>query len=228
MPGHPAKNAHVGEVTVVPPYHVHTEVGDWGALAHWQVLYVTPAFLNRVFGSRDLFFPSPVVTDPSAAEELRSLLWLSAEGAITGAEFVSRIAQWVESFLDRSARDVDSTRRTPAVELARAFFQDRPTESVSLPDLGAVAGANVSHLIRSFSRSMGLPPKSYHAQVRLARARWLLAEGKSATWVAYECGFADQSHLSRRFKESYGVTPGAFQAQYRAGLPVNGVEPSAA
>jgi len=81
---------------------------------------------------------------------------------------------------------------------------------------GAKPGVTISHLVRSFSRSVGLPPKSYHAQVRLARARRLLAEGKSATWVAYECGFADQSHLSRRFKECHGVTPGAFQAQYCA------------
>jgi AraC-like DNA-binding protein len=52
--------------------------------------------------------------------------------------------------------------------------------------------------------------------VRLARARRLLAEGKPATWVAYECGFSDQSHLIRRFKERYGVAPGVFQDQYRA------------
>jgi AraC-like DNA-binding protein len=51
--------------------------------------------------------------------------------------------------------------------------------------------------------------------VRLARARRLLAQGKSATWVAHECGFADQSHLTRRFKACHGLTPGAFQAQSR-------------
>ncbi len=99
--------------------------------------------------------------------------------------------------------------------LARAYLQDRPTQPVSLPEVGAVAGVTVSHLVRSFSRAVGLPPKSYHAQIRLARARRLLGQGKSATWVAYECGFADQSHLSRRFKQCYGLTPGAFQAQYR-------------
>jgi hypothetical protein len=153
-------SAHAGEVTVVPPYDVHTEVGHWGALARWQVLYVAPSFLNRVFGSCELCFPGPVVTDPTAAEELRSLLWLSAEGAITGAEFVSRVAEWLESFLGRYGEDLAATRRTPAVELARAYLQDRPTQTVSLPDIGAAAGANLSHLIRSFSRSVGLPPKS--------------------------------------------------------------------
>jgi AraC-like DNA-binding protein len=62
---------------------------------------------------------------------------------------------------------------------------------------------------------VGLPPKSYHLQLRLARARQLLSEGRPATWTAYQCGFADQSHLSRRFKEFYDLTPGAFQRQYQ-------------
>ncbi len=56
-----------------------------------------------------------------------------------------------------------------------------------------------------------------------------VAEGKSATWVAYECGFADQSHLSRRFKECHGLTPGSFQAQFAAGrMPLAAVEMNAA
>jgi AraC-like DNA-binding protein len=80
-----------------------------------------------------------------------------------------------------------------------------------------LAGVSPSHLMRSFSRSVGLPPLSYQAQVRLAHARRLLIEGRSASWVAHECGFADQSHLSRRFKESYGLTPGAFQRECLAG-----------
>jgi len=81
--------------------------------------------------------------------------------------------------------------------------------------VGAAVGVTTSHLVRSFSRAVGLPPRSYHVQVRLARAQRLLADGKPATWVAYECGFADQSHLSRRFKQAHGLTPRAFQAQIR-------------
>jgi AraC-like DNA-binding protein len=157
-----------------------------------------------------------VVTDPMAAAELRELLRHSGDGAIAGFEFLRRIAQWLQQFLLRHAEDATTPQRIPAVERARAYLQNRPTQSVSLPEVGAIAGVTLSHLVRSFSKAVGLPPKSYHAQVRLARARRLLAEGKAATWVAYECGFADQSHLSRRFKECHGVTPGAFQAQYLA------------
>jgi AraC-like DNA-binding protein len=209
-------SAHADDVTIVHPYEVHTEGGDLGTPPKWRMLYVAPSILSRVHGSEALRFPRPVVTDPLAAAELRDLLRRSGDGAVTGPEFLDQVARWLELFLARHAEDTAAPKRMPAVERARVYLQNRPTQSVTLPEVGAVARVTISHLVRSFSRSVGLPPKSFHAQVRLARARRLLAEGKSATWVAYECGFADQSHLSRRFKECHGVTPGAFQAQYRA------------
>ena len=209
-------SAHAGDVTIVHPYVVHNEGSGSGAPSKWPMLYVAPSLVSRSYGGLTPRFPTPVVTDPAAATELRDLLRHSGDGTIAGSEFLRRVAHWLQQFLLRHAENVVAPERTPAVERARAYLQDRPTKSVTLPEVGAVAGVTISHLVRSFSRSVGLPPKSYHAQVRLARARRLLAEGKSATWVAYECGFADQSHLSRRFKECHGVTPGAFQAQYRA------------
>jgi AraC-like DNA-binding protein len=180
------------------------------------MLYVAPSIVSRLHDGEAPRFRRPVVTDPVAAAELRELLRHSGDGALAGAEFLRRVAQWLEQFLARHAEGVAAPRRMGAVERARAYLQNRPTQPVTMPEVGAIAGVTSSHLVRSFSRAVGLPPRSYHAQVRLARARRLLAEGKSPTWVAYECGFADQSHLSRRFKECHGVTPGAFQAQYRA------------
>jgi AraC-like DNA-binding protein len=208
--------AHADDVTIVHPYDVHSEGSGVGTAPKWRMLYVAPSMVGRLYGGEVSRFRRPLITDPAAAAELRELLRHSGDGAITGFEFLGRIAQWLEQFLLRHAEDAATPQRMPAVERARAYLQNRPTQSVSLPEVGAIAGVTLSHLVRSFSRTVGLPPKSYHAQVRLARARRLLAEGKSVTWVAYECGFADQSHLSRRFKECHGVTPGAFQAQYRA------------
>lgn len=209
-------NAHADDVTIVHPYDVHSEGGVVGAAPRWHMLYVAPSIVSRLYGGKAPHVRGPVVTDPVAAAELRELLRHSGDGTVAGAEFLKRAAHWLEQFLLRHAENVVAPQGMPAVERARAYLQNRPTESVTLPEVGAIAGITISHLVRSFSRTVGLPPKSYHSQVRLARARRLLAEGKSVTWVAYECGFADQSHLSRRFKECHGVTPGAFQAQYRA------------
>lgn len=208
-------SAHADDVTIVPPYDVHSEGVPIGEPPKWRMLYVAPSMVSRLYGGEAPRFRRPVVTDPAAAAELRELLRHSGDDSITGSEFLRRVAHWLEQFLQGHAEAATTPQRMLPVERARAYLQDRPTQSVSLAEVRAVAGVTLSHLVRSFSRAVGLPPKSYHAQVRLARARRLLAEGKSATWVAYECGFADQSHLSRRFKECHGVTPGAFQAQYR-------------
>jgi len=209
-------NVQPGDVTIVHPFEVHSERGATGVAPRWRMLYVAPAMVNRLYGGEASRLLLPVVTDPAAAAELYELLGHSGEGSITGSELLSRVAHWLKQFLPRHAEAAAPPRPTSPVERARAYLQNHPTQSVRLPEIGAVAGVSLSHLVRSFSRAVGLPPQSYHVQVRLARARRLLAEGKPASWVAYECGFADQSHLSRRFKERYGVAPGVFQAQYRA------------
>jgi AraC-like DNA-binding protein len=207
-------SAQPDDVTVVAPYEVHTEGSQPGTDPQWRMLYVASSMIGRLHRDAAPRFRGPVVTDPLAAAALRDLLQQSADGTTTGPEFLSRAARWLEQFLPRHADRSALPQRGAAVERARTYLQGRPTEAVTLPQVGMVAGVTISHLVRSFSKSVGLPPRSYHAQVRLARARRLLAEGKSATWVAYECGFSDQSHLSRRFKECHGITPGAFQAQY--------------
>ena len=206
--------ARAGDVTVVSPYQVHAEGGRVETAPRWRALYVAPSVVTDVYGAVPRF-DLPVVADPDAALELRELLRAGEQGAASGEELEAGVRQWLKRLLRLHAGDAGGPDRAPAVERARAYLQERPTAEVSLPEVGAAVGVTTSHLVRSFSRAVGLPPRSYHVQVRLARAQRLLADGKPATWVAYECGFADQSHLSRRFKQAHGLTPRAFQAQIR-------------
>jgi AraC-like DNA-binding protein len=162
-------------------------------------------------------FDHPVVTDPQSSRRLADLLGRSIDGNWGGSDFIDGVLEWLRHLFRSYAGGMagpPAVRSQGPVERARAHLQARPTEPLPLADLADFAGVTTSHLVRSFTRSVGLPPRSYHTQLRLARARQLLAEGKPATWVAYECGFADQSHLTRRFKEFYGLTPGGFQAHY--------------
>jgi AraC-like DNA-binding protein len=205
------------DVTIVAPYTVHDERGVAGDAPTWCVLYVASSLVASLYGRRVPRFRRPVITDAPAAAELRDLMRQCAEGSISDAECLTLATRWLTQFLLRHGEGGTAPRAKPAVERTLAFLQNRPTQSVSSREVEAVAGVTLSYLQRTFSRAVGLPPGSYHAQVRLARARRLLAEGKYATWVAHECGFADQSHLTRRFKACHGLTPGAFQAQYRAG-----------
>ena len=67
------------------------------------------------------------------------------------------------------------------------------------------------HLVRVFSKSVGPPPHAYLRQVRVDRAKALLAAGCPVAEAAVATGFTDQSHLHRWFKRLWGVTPGGYR-----------------
>jgi AraC-like DNA-binding protein len=228
--GHVVVQPH--EVAAMEPHEVHAERSGQAAPANWRILHVTAPVISRLSaeaGSRlgAVGFRGPVITDSQAAAELGALVRRGEAGQRTEM-FEAAALTWVRRFLARHAVEPVSGTGHPAVERARTYLRARPTEPVTLQEVREVAGVTVSYLVRSFSRVVGLPPMSYHAKVRLARACGLLAQGRPAGWVAYACAFADQSHLTRRFKETYGLTPGAFLAAHQGRRPIGSVEASAA
>ena len=97
-----------------------------------------------------------------------------------------------------------------AVARAEAYLRAHWDRPVSLSELSRAAGLSQFHLHRSFSRSVGLPPHAFQLQLRVDRAKTLLADGLDIAAVAQRTGFADQSHFTRIFRRSVGVTPGRF------------------
>jgi transcriptional regulator GlxA family with amidase domain len=101
-----------------------------------------------------------------------------------------------------------------AVRRARMYLEERWAEPVALAELAAVAGLSRFELARTFRAQVGLPPHAFQLDLRVARARSLLATGEPPAAVAVECGFFDQAHLGRVFKRAVGVPP----ARYAAGV----------
>jgi AraC-like DNA-binding protein len=73
-----------------------------------------------------------------------------------------------------------------------------------------VASLSRFELIRRFRADTGMTPHAFQVNLRIARARALLAAGVTPAAVAADCGFADQSHLTRTFKRAVGVSPGRY------------------
>jgi AraC-like DNA-binding protein len=220
------------EVMAIGPYEVHAERGGLAAAANWRMLHVAAPIVSRLSAEAGhrlaaVGFRRPVITDPQAAAELGALLQ-RGEADQRAESFEAAALNWVRRFVTRHAVEHASGTGHPAVDRARTYLRAHPTEPVTLREVREVAGVTVSYLVRSFSRVVGLPPMSYHAKVRLARACGLLAQGRPAGWVAYACAFADQSHLTRRFKETYGLTPGAYLASHQRRRLTASVEASAA
>lgn len=105
-----------------------------------------------------------------------------------------------------------NANKTPGTLLAVQRLEDEPEKPVSLASLADLCGLSRFQLLRSFSREMGVTPHAYLIQLRVSKARRLLATGKSPVEVALLTGFADQSHLTRAFVRQFGVTPGRYQA----------------
>jgi AraC-like DNA-binding protein len=115
------------------------------------------------------------------------------------------ISRHAEACLERA-----SSRESEAVGRARSHLEAHYTEAFHLEDLARIARMSPFHLLRQFHRHLGLPPHAYLVQVRVGRARALLAQGLPPGRVAQEVGFADQSHMNRCFKRIVGVTPGCY------------------
>jgi AraC-like DNA-binding protein len=96
------------------------------------------------------------------------------------------------------------------VRRARRHLGERWDQRIPLADLAAVACLSRFELVRRFRAETGLTPHAYQINIRIARARALLAEGVMPAVVAAECGFADQPHLTRAFKRAVGVTPARY------------------
>jgi transcriptional regulator GlxA family with amidase domain len=96
------------------------------------------------------------------------------------------------------------------VRRAVAHLRERWDERVPLIELAAVAGLSRFELVRRFGAQVGLTPHAFQTNLRIARARALLATGTAPAGVAAACGFADQSHLTRTFRAAVGVTPARY------------------
>src|SRR5262249_43944230 len=73
------------------------------------------------------------------------------------------------------------------------------------------------HFIRQFEAAFGVTPHQYRIQVRLERAKQLLAiEQRSVTAVCMEVGFSSLGSFSTLFSRRFGETPSAYRRRVQA------------
>ncbi|MEN9566964.1 MAG: hypothetical protein RLZZ69_2160, partial [Cyanobacteriota bacterium] len=110
-----------------------------------------------------------------------------------------------------SIKDRRGKSEPQAVSQVKEYLQTNYAVNTSLSQLAALTHLSPFHLSRIFCQSVGLPLHMYLTQVRIFRAKKLLASGIAIAQVAQEVGFAHQSHLNRHFKRIIGVTPKQYQ-----------------
>lgn len=213
-----------GELFVLEPDAVHTGMAAVPQGWAYKVLYLEPGLLHEW----DELDPAP----PRAARwvvfrdrALRDSL-LRMHGVLAAGHGGLELEEAVLVAVDALRPHLRAGRRSPAgwtdradhadrrehaaVARARRHLAERWDQPVSLAALAAVAGLSRFELVRRFRRQTGLTPHAFQTNLRITRARSLLAHGEAPARVAAECGFADQPHLTRVFKRAVGVTPGRY------------------
>jgi AraC-like DNA-binding protein len=85
----------------------------------------------------------------------------------------------------------------------------------SIADLAKESGVSRYTLIRAFKQAFGLTPEDVRRQLRVERARTLLAGPGGLVEIAVAAGFADQSHMTRELRRLTGMSPAAYRRALR-------------
>ena len=200
-------------VTLLPPHLAHDGHSTSSSGFRKRVVYLDVDVLDESLVGAAV--DAPLVKDEALRERVSLLdraLIRSEFGEVAEAE--AQLALVIERL------EWHLTGRRPAgllpptswaAQRARNIFDADPLATPSLTAVAAVIGVSVAHLVRSFTRSYGLPPHRYLIGRRLDVARRRLLDGEDAARVATETGFYDQAHLTRHFKKLLATTPGSYQ-----------------
>lgn len=121
------------------------------------------------------------------------------------------LTELILRFAAEPPRLANPTRDARTTRQVRQYLDDCYQDEINLEELAGMVNVSAFHLNRVFRQQVGLPPHAYQTQVRLERARDLLAQGLPINTVAAAVGFFDQSHLTGHFKRLFGFTPGLYQ-----------------
>ena len=159
-------------------------------------------------GLTELPFLARGETCPAAAELMGRL---AAEGAAPGSRVASQLA--FALLCELAGADSAAPPLPPLVAAAMEDIRQNYAGLYGVEELSERLGVSKSHLVRTFTAAVGVPPGRYLTRVRIEAAmRLLLHREYTLDVIASLCGFSGANYLCRVFKKETGQSP----AQWRA------------
>ncbi|TCT43169.1 AraC family transcriptional regulator with amidase-like domain [Martelella mediterranea] len=181
---------------------------------HWENLPGFSETWPEIDAHADLFeVDRNIYTSAGGTASLDIMLWLI--GREFGDGLVSAICE--QALTDR-VRPSSERQRLPLkarlgvqngkvlqiIELMEANL----AEPLSLIEIAGAVGLSRRQIERLFRQEMGRSPARYYLEIRLDRARRLLAQSAMPVVdVAVACGFVSASHFSKCYREIYHCSP---------------------
>ena len=216
---HRLRDAAPGTCNLIAPGELHTGHATCGEGWIYRNLYIDTPRMTALLqgldwqGPLEVRFNLPLASDGVLAERLAyAFESLNESNSVLQNEslVLSVVARLATNHFAPGQSLRGLGREHAAVRRIREWLDAHPEQNVSVHSLADIAGLSAYHLVRVFHKYVGMPPHQYQKNVRVLKARKLLASGAAISEVAYRTGFCDQSHLNRCFKTTLGVTPGKY------------------
>ena len=170
-------------------------------------------------GLTELPFLARGETCPAAAELLGRL---AAEAEAPRSRAASQLA--FALLCELSGADSAAPPLPPLVEAAIEDIRRNYAGLYGVEELSERLGVSKSHLVRTFTAAVGVPPGRYLTTVRVEAAmRLLLNREYTLDVIASLCGFSGANYLCRVFKKETGQSPAQWRAL--AGQTVRSLSP---
>lgn len=103
----------------------------------------------------------------------------------------------------------------PLVAAALGMIDEELTHLEGVDEIAARLEVSLNHLIRQFTRYMGISPGKYLRQRRIAYAKVLLTRpDMSVALVSGLSGFSDPNYFAKVFRQMTGVSPSEYAAAH--------------
>lgn len=197
----------------VQDYRTDPAVGHWSLLwAHLPIDDGWPGW-TRLPHWRPGVVHQPIVDAAVAADVDRliadAVAFYSSRYRHAAALAVGSIRQALMIAADAAVAD----DRDPRVRDLLAYLADHRDRRIDLADCARLCRCSVSRIAHLFRREVGVAPMRHLEDLRMQRARELLAGSElSIQAIARRCGFDDPLYFSNRFRRRHGLAPSAWRA----------------
>lgn len=217
--------AAAGTVMIIHPGEVHTGEAvqrdqGWDYCAFYPSETLVSEVADSVLGGkgsvnfgRDIMRHDPVMA--RGLLQTSAVLTQSQDALEKECALFQALGSLMGQYAERTRKGASRHPLRADMRKATDFLQTFYHQPVTVGEVASAVGLSEFHFMRTFQATTGLSVHRYLTQIRLVRAKALLAQGVSATQTALDVGFFDQSHFTRHFRSHFGTTPGAFSAACR-------------
>ena len=103
------------------------------------------------------------------------------------------------------------TTRSEYMQDVLQYIEENLSGELTIEKLCQSFSVGHTKLLSDFKKATGTTFKKFLTDLRMSRARELLASGSSIINASLETGYSSEAHFIKAFREYYGITPGGMK-----------------